>query len=126
MGANCDTQNKDLASSSLKAIGNIGYFNDVNVLLNCARNKDASSEVRSNAVQSLRKFECDQIGNEMLSLFKELDDTELRLNSFLVLVNKCPEQIENNAHVFDAETNHQVILDLCLLSLIQLFLINSI
>ena len=92
---NCANKAKnELVISSLKAIGNIGYFKEASVLANCATNKASSLEVRVNAIQSLRRFSCEQL--ELLSQNYDLlqdvnEDAEIRINAFLSLI-RCSDQ----------------------------------
>ncbi len=80
--------------SSLKAIGNIGYFCNSNLLASCAIKKDNSLEIGVNAIQALRRFPCDQLEglDHVYTLLQNQDeDTELRINSFLTIM-RCSEQ----------------------------------
>ncbi len=79
--------------SSLKAIGNIGYFGNSNLLANCAVKKDNSMEIRVSAIQALRRFSCNQLEglDHVYTLLQNPDeDTELRINSFLTIM-RCSE-----------------------------------
>lgn len=94
MANDCDNKNKkELVVSSLKAIGNIGYFGNSNLLANCAAKKDNSMEIRVNAIQALRRFPCDQLESldYVYTLLQNQDeDTELRINSFLTIM-RCSD-----------------------------------
>ena len=92
MGSNCaDSSKKDLVTVSLKAIGNIGNFENIKTLTSCAQNKENSLQVRVSAIESLRRFPCettDELKDISAVLRDTEEDTELRINSFLILV-KC-------------------------------------
>ncbi len=93
LGTNCaDSPNKDLVTSSLKAIGNVGQSHaNTAKLLECAKNKQNSLEVRINAIQALRDFECGEYMNDIAKILTnhvDDDDSEVEINAFLVLV-KC-------------------------------------
>ena len=93
LGSNCqDSQNKDLVTTSLKAISNVGYLKNPQVLFACASNNKNSLEVRVNAIQAFRRFSCKQIETSQLpKIIQDSDqDTELRINTFLVLT-RCTE-----------------------------------
>jgi len=49
--------------TALKSIGNIGYFKQTQLISNCASKKENPLEIRVNAIESLRRFECDQVEN---------------------------------------------------------------
>ena len=90
MGSNCaDSNKKDLITVSLKAIGNIGGFENVKTLTNCAANKDNSMQIRVSAVESLRKFPYEttnELKDILAILMNTEEDTELRISAFLLLV----------------------------------------
>jgi hypothetical protein len=91
LGTNCqDSPNQELVASSLKAIGNIGYFENRNVLTQCASNKENSLEVRINAIQAFRDFSCGDYMKDLTAILTNPndDDSEVEINAFLVLV-KC-------------------------------------
>ena len=92
MGSNCvDSSKKDLVTVSLKAIGNIGGFENKQTLLNCATNQENSLQVRLSAIESYRRFPCETFlqPNGAGSVWENTeDDTELRISSF-VIVSKC-------------------------------------
>ena len=97
LGNDCSsTQNSDLVISSLKAIGNIGYFKKLSVLENCALRKENSLEVRVNAIQSLRNFDCATLESSQ-SNYKLLkdnqEDSEVRISAFDSLV-RCSDSSE--------------------------------
>ena len=80
--------------SSLKAIGNIGYFGNSNLLANCAVKKDNSMEIRVSAIQALRRFSCKQVENleQIYSMLQDPnEDAEIRINSFLSLI-RCSDE----------------------------------
>lgn len=85
--------------SSLKAIGNIGYINDVHLLEDCATNKKNSIEIGVNALQALRRFSCEKI-EDLDSLYQLLEDTEedveKRINAFHNII-KCGDNSEKFA-----------------------------
>ncbi len=85
---------KELVVSSLKSIGNIGYFADENNIANCAAQQKNSLEVRVNAIQALRRFSCKQVENleQIYSMLQDPnEDAEIRINSFLSLI-RCSDE----------------------------------
>lgn len=94
LGTNCaDSANKQLVTTSLKAIGNIGFYSNVDTLIQCALNNENNLETRVSAVQSFRRFDTNTIINAqgLIDLLKNTnEDTELRINAFQILV-KCIE-----------------------------------
>ena len=119
LGSNCaDSSKKDLVTSSLKAIGNIGYFKDSNTLVNCASNKGNEMQVRVSGVEAFRRFSCEKV-TELKGIVDLLrnteEDTELRLSAFLALV-KCSDSerfqtvAKNNmVDFFEKEQDPQVL-----------------
>lgn len=118
LGSNCaDASNKDLVVSSLKAIGNIGSFKNVDVLNACAKNKDNSLETRVSAIQSFRRFSCENRQGKLTS-FKDIipaqdEDTEVRINAFQIAI-QCADHpdaqqtvIENFPKLIENEQNVQ-------------------
>jgi hypothetical protein len=96
LGTNCeDSSNQELITSSLKAIGNIGYFENKDVLVKCASNKKNSLEVRINAIQAFRDFSCGDYMKDLTAILTDPndDDSEVEINAFLILV-KCIETEE--------------------------------
>ena len=95
MGSNCaDSSKKDLVTVSLKAIGNIGSFENAKVLSACASNQENSNQVRLSAVEAFRRFPCntflDHSNGASLVWGNREDDTELRISAFTILT-KCQE-----------------------------------
>lgn len=118
LGSNCaDSKSPSLVTSSLKSIGNIGFIKDTKTLVNCALKKENSMEIRVSAVQAFRRFNCSKIDNtkELFDLLQKSDqDTELRINTFQILV-KCGDSpkfqnfAKNNLPEFlEKETDVQV------------------
>jgi hypothetical protein len=91
---NCaNPEKKDIIISSLKAIGNIGFLKSTQVLDKCALNPDNSLEIRVDAIQALRNFNClalEEIDYPYKILKDSNQDAELRINSFLILI-RCSE-----------------------------------
>ena len=80
--------------TSLKAIGNIGYFDDANKIGECAAKKDNPLEVRVNAIQAMRRFSCKQVETleQAYSMLQDVnEDAEIRITSFLSLV-RCSDE----------------------------------
>ena len=93
LGADCSGPSKsDLISTTLKAVGNVGYFKQKNILEACAAKATNSGEIRVNAIQAFRNFECEDVesleGNVAI-LKNQQEDAELRINAFRVIM-KCP------------------------------------
>ncbi len=90
LGSNClDSNNKDLVVSTLKAIGNIGSFENKNVLENCARTKENNLEVRVSAIEAFRRFPCEQkqdLDGNYAILQDSTDDSEVRIKAFRSIV----------------------------------------
>ncbi len=115
MASQCnDASKKDLVSTTLKAIGNIGSFN-AELLSQCAANKQISLEARVNAIQAFRDFSCSKVAS-LTSILSDLEeDTELRINAFLVLAKCADDQVlskefeERLPAFLDRETNIQVL-----------------
>ena len=81
-----------MISTTLKSIGNVGYFAQKNILEACALKSSNSGEIRVNAIQALRNFECEDIQdlNANLQILKNREeDAELRINAFRVIM-QCP------------------------------------
>jgi len=87
-----DASKKDLVSTTLKAIGNVGSFN-ADLLNQCAANKQISLEARVNAIQAFRDFSCAKVA-ALMPILQDLEqDTEVRINAFLILA-KCADDQE--------------------------------
>ena len=94
MGSNCaDSSKANLVTSSLKAIGNIGAYANGATLLACAQSAESTLEVRVNAIQAHRGFQCSKLTGLVQVLVDSSADTELRINAFLVLA-KCTDDGE--------------------------------
>jgi hypothetical protein len=88
-----NAEKKDIIISSLKAIGNIGFLKSTQILEKCALNSDSSLEIRVDAIQALRNFNClalEEIDYPYKILKDSNQDAELRINSFLILI-RCSE-----------------------------------
>jgi hypothetical protein len=96
LGSNCaDARNQDLVVVTLKSIGNIGYFKDLNKLTECLENTKNSYEVRVSAIQAFRRFSCDTLAQPNSQALRSVlknqeEDTELRINAFQLIV-QCSE-----------------------------------
>ena len=122
LGSNCaDSKQKELVTVALKAIGNIGEFENLNVLVKCATTKENSMQMRVSAVESLRKFPYERLSTlEGLTagiMRNTEEDTELRISAFLVLVKGVEsEKFEEAASKYmvaslESETDLQVKID---------------
>ena len=119
LGSNCaDSGQKDLVTVSLKAIGNIGGFENVKTLTNCASKKENSMQIRVSAVESLRKFPFETTNElkDILAILRNTEeDTELRITAFLLLVKGVESEKFKKAAASDLtsflekETDLQVI-----------------
>ena len=91
---NIENPDNNLDVISLKAIGNIGYIRDINMLANIASSKQQHIATRVSAIEALRKFPCDQLEaiEHIYSMFLDnQEDTEIRINSFL-LIMRCSSE----------------------------------
>lgn len=78
----------------MKSIGNIGQFKQTQLISNCASKKQNPLEIRVNAIESLRRFSCDQIENldfQYDLLQDKNEDSEVRINSFLSIM-RCSDE----------------------------------
>ena len=78
------------------AIGNIGYYKDVDVLERCAAEKRNNLESRIAALSAFRRFSCENF-NKLTTADKILldntDDSEMRIIAFDSLA-RCPNSIK--------------------------------
>lgn len=105
-------------TTSLKAIGNIGSFNNLNTLVQCALNKANNLETRVSAIQSFRRFDVETIltrARGLIDLLKNTDqDTELRINAFQVLIRAVDTELfqtfarDSLPELLEKETDLQV------------------
>ena len=82
-----------MVTSSLKAIGNIGFYKNVDTLVQCATNQGNNLETRISAIQAFRSFDVNTIISTqgLTALLKNREEeTEVRINAFQVLV-QCIE-----------------------------------
>ena len=120
LGTNCqDSSNQDLVVVTLKSIGNIGYYKNLQQLVACIENKSSSLETRVSAIQAFRRFSCDAITQENVQPLRNLlqdqeEDTEVRINAFQIVV-QCTEHEkfllmakEKIPQAMETETNMQV------------------
>jgi hypothetical protein len=113
-----------LVTVALKAIGNIGEFENINTLVQCATTKENTMQMRVSAIESLRKFPYERLNTlEGLTggiLRNTEEDTELRISAFLVLVKGVEsEKFEEVATKYmitfmESETDLQVKKIFCL------------
>ena len=98
LGEDCSSEDKKhVVVTSLKSIGNIGYFKESQVLEKCASNKANEIETRVNAIQALRRFKCvdQELLTENYNLLQDIkEDSEIRINAFLSIM-KCSDESEN-------------------------------
>ncbi len=118
LGKDCsNAANPDLVVPSLKAIGNIGSFQNINLLNACIGNKGNSLEVRVSAIQAFRRFGCSNLpkASNLMQVFSDQDeDTELRINAFQLGI-QCSDDSEARKTIeqgfpklLEVETNVQV------------------
>jgi hypothetical protein len=116
--SDCENENVSEMTkiASLKAIGNIGYANNINIITNCAANSNLSIELRVDAIQSLENFDCNSMEetNKIYELLQNVnEDVEIRINSFLSIM-RCSDNSEtfqlfaqNNLENFLLKENDQ-------------------
>lgn len=83
----------------MKSIGNIGQFKQTQLISNCASKKQNPLEIRVNAIESLRRFSCDQIENLdfQYDLLQDTnEDPEVRITSFLSIMRCSDESAKYN------------------------------
>jgi hypothetical protein len=101
-----------LIITSLKAIGNIGYISDMELLESCAAKKENSLETRVNAIQAMRQFPCVRLEDQTETYRRFTDpgeDVELRINAFQIIM-KCSDSSEKFAR-FVKEDLEEFLLD---------------
>ena len=100
LGDDCSAEdNKAAVVAALKSVGNIGSFENAQVLEKCASNKANEIEIRVNAINALRRFSCEDIEDlkENYSLLKDTtEDSEIRISAFLSIM-KCSDNSETFA-----------------------------
>ena len=100
MGSDCsDSVDQNVVVAALKSVGNIGNFPNPKVLVSCALNKANPIETRVVAIQSARRFTCENI--EKTNVFYHLledgsDDSEVRITAFTTLM-RCSDESEKFA-----------------------------
>lgn len=69
----------------MKAIGNIGFYKDIDILEKCAAEKQNNLESRIAALTAFRRFSCDEF-EKLNTAYKILsdgtDDSEMRIIAF--------------------------------------------
>lgn len=112
LGVNCRTSNMEQKENillALRAIGNAGRSNAVNILSQCAQETYNDMDTRVAAIQAFRRMPCG-VDKSLSSIFFDIeDDSEARIGAYLSLM-RCPNQrfIEQTKAMLQTEPVYQV------------------
>ncbi|CAL1530281.1 unnamed protein product [Lymnaea stagnalis] len=107
----CQSKDQDLVLAVLRAVGNLGYSDQLAPTLEkCFESTEVSMNVRVFATQAFRGITCAIDRNEIMSTFENKDeDTELRISAYLAVM-KCADEsvLKQVKRILEIEPVNQV------------------